>query len=58
MVSCYDIVQLSLIGVLHKGNIQRCTKWYANIVKHYAGKARQKSLATAVTNFSKPETHH
>ena len=58
MVSCYDIVQLSLIGVLHKGNIQRCTKWYANIVKRYAGKARQKSLATAVTNFSKPETHH
>ena len=31
--------------------LQRCTKWYASIVKHYAGKVRQKSLATSVTNF-------
>ena len=26
---------------------------YANIAKHYPGKARQRSLATAVTNFVK-----
>ena len=26
---------------------------YANIAKHYPGKARQRSLATAVTNFTK-----
>ena len=28
--------------------------WYANTVKHYLGKARQKSLVRAVTNITKP----
>ena len=34
--------------------IQGPKKWFENIVKKDPGRAKQNSLATAVTNFTKP----
>ena len=38
--------------------VQRSTLFCANIVKKDPGKARQNSLATAGTNFTKPGAHN
>ena len=38
-------------------NLQRSPLFCANLVKRDPGRARQKSLATAGTNFTKPGAH-
>ena len=39
-------------------SVQGSTKWFAKCDKHYPSRFRQTSLATAVTNFTKPRTSH
>ena len=38
--------------------VQGPKKWFAKCDKHYPSRFRQISLATAVTNFTKPRTSH
>ena len=38
--------------------LQGPKKWFAKCDKHYLSRFRQTSLATAVTNFTKPRTSH
>ena len=41
-----------------KAGIQGPKKWFGKCDKHYPSRFRQTSLATAVTNFTKPRTSH
>ena len=39
-------------------SVQGSKNWFAKCDKHYPSRFRQTSLATAVTNFTKPRTSH